>query len=655
MADLRSPGIQTREIDLSQVISASSSTIGAFAGRFNWGPIGMVATVGDEDGLGLLFGKPKSVFSTTNVETNSVATNFLTAASYLAYANILRVSRVANINDVVASNNATNSVNDLTPASTPTGILVKNIDDYRLKVTLGTYDNYFLIGKYAGALGNSIKFSACFTANQFKSPAIPNSTGTWVLNKADVGTYSKTLTANLIDLTTIFNVGDYVEFVYNGITYKNQVAVVTATKLSLSDIGSSLPAIPSAGTTDTVLSVKKIWQYASTFSSAPSTNEFHLVLVDSTGFITGEVGAVLEKYAYLSSDYTKTFDDGTTAYWQKVLRDSSAYVWSGNLDLTSALVSVNYVNPTKNMVAGFNGTAPSQDDYIQAASLFLDKENIDISILIAPPLLDNLTDSTVPNYLIQSLAEVRKDLIVTVSPKYSDVVNVPLKESDNVKAFRNTLTSTSYGFMDSGWKFMYDKYNNTFRWIPLCGDTAGTMARTDDELDSWWSPAGYNRGSIKNCIRLAWNPKQFQRDDLYPLGINPVITQNGVGTILFGDKTLLSRSSSFDRINVRRLFIVLEKLISSAAKYSLFEFNDDVTRGRFVSLVEPFLRDVKARRGVQDFRVICNETNNTAQVINSNKFIASILIKPNYSINFITLNFVSVATGISFDTVAGSI
>jgi hypothetical protein len=323
--------------------------------------------------------------------------------------------------------------------------------------------------------------------------------------------------------------------------------------------------------------------------------------------------------------------------------------------LTSALSSSNYNTITKTLVSASNGTEPSQDDYIQAIDLFLDKENIDISTFISPPLVGGLDDSTVPNYLIQNLAEVRKDVVAYLSPKYSDVVNKPGQELSNVIAFRNTLPSTSYGFMDSGWKYMYDKYNNVYRWIPLNGDTAGTAARTDDELDAWWSHAGYNRGGIKNCLRLAWNPNQSQRDDLYQANVNPVITQNGVGTVLFGDKTLLSRPSAFDRINVRRLFIVLEKVISDAAKYQLFEFNDDVTRQRFVSMVEPFLRDVKSRRGITDFKVICDTSNNTAQVINTNRFVGSILVKPNYSINNITLNFVAVANGITFETVAGQI
>jgi hypothetical protein len=654
--DLRSPGVQVREIDVSQAITAASSTISAYVGKFNWGPIGTVELASDEENLGALFGQPKAVFSASQAEANSVAVSFLTAASYLSYANALRVSRVANINDATAANNAKNSVADLSTSGTPTGILVKNVNDFESKDSLGSFASYFLIGKYAGVLGNSIKFSACFTANQFKSTAaIPNGESDWSLDKNVDG--KKVLIGNSIDVTDFFAIGDFVEFQFGGNTYKNKVVGITddSTGLILSDIGANLPRFASGATSGAVSSIKKIWEFASSVNGAPSTNEFHLVLTDATGSISGEVGTILEVFPYLSTDLTKKNADGTSAYYKTVINDLSQWVWVGGVSLSSALASTSSVTVTKTLVAGSNGTAPTQDDYIEAAELFQDKENVDISVFITPPLMDELSDSTVPNYLIQNLAEVRKDLVVTVSPRYEDVVNKPGLELGNVIDFRNTLSSTSYGFLDSGWKYMYDKYNNTFRWVPLSGDTAGLMARTDSELDAWWSPAGYNRGNIKNCVRLAWNPKQAQRDDLYPNGINPVVTQNGVGTILLGDKTLLSRPSSFDRINVRRLFIVLEKLISDAAKYSLFEFNDDVTRGRFVSLVEPFMRDVKARRGVTEFKVICDTSNNTAQVINSNRFVGTILVRPNYSINFITLNFVSVANGVEFDVVAGSI
>jgi phage tail sheath protein FI len=225
---------------------------------------------------------------------------------------------------------------------------------------------------------------------------------------------------------------------------------------------------------------------------------------------------------------------------------------------------------------------------------------------------------------------------------------------DDVIAFRNLLPSSSYATMDSGYKYQYDKYNDVNRYVAMNGDTAGLMARTDDERDPWYSPAGFNRGQIKNVLRLSYNPPKAQRDQLYKSGINPVNTFPGQGTILFGDKTLLAKPSAFDRINVRRLFIVLEKAISIAAKFTLFEFNDEFTRAQFRNLVEPFLRDVQGRRGIYDFRVVCDETNNTGEVIDGNRFVGDIYIKPARAINFIQLNFVAVRTGVEFSEIVGN-
>jgi phage tail sheath protein FI len=235
----------------------------------------------------------------------------------------------------------------------------------------------------------------------------------------------------------------------------------------------------------------------------------------------------------------------------------------------------------------------------------------------------------------------------------ANVVNKPGAETTQVTGYRDGFTSSSYAVMDSGWKYQFDKYNNVYRWVPLNGDIAGLCVRTDFDRDPWYSPAGFNRGQIKNVVKLAWNPNKTQRDELYKKGINPVITFPGEGTVLYGDKTMLARPSAFDRINVRRLFIVLEKAIARAAKYSLFEFNDEFTRAQFVSLVEPYLRDVQGRRGIYAYRVVCDQTNNTPEVIDRNEFVGDIYIKPARSINFIQLNFVAVRTGVAFDEIVG--
>jgi phage tail sheath protein FI len=254
-----------------------------------------------------------------------------------------------------------------------------------------------------------------------------------------------------------------------------------------------------------------------------------------------------------------------------------------------------------------------------------------------------------------TIAEERKDAVVFASPQRSDVVNITNSntQTTNVKGFFDTIRSSSYVVFDSGYKYQYDRYADLYRFVPLNGDLAGLAARTDTVADSWFSPAGFNRGIVRGAVKLAYNPTKAQRDILYPARINPVATFPGQGTILFGDKTGLTTPSAFDRINVRRLFITLEKAISTASKFQLFEFNDEFTRANFRNIVEPFLREVQGRRGITDFLVVCDETNNTGEVIDRNEFIAEIFIKPARSINFITLSFVATRTGVSFDEVAG--
>jgi phage tail sheath protein FI len=282
--------------------------------------------------------------------------------------------------------------------------------------------------------------------------------------------------------------------------------------------------------------------------------------------------------------------------------------------------------------------------------LFANADSIDVSLLMAGATNGN----DIPNKLV-TLAESRKDCMVFISPNKADVVDNAGTESANIAATVATFTTSSYAVVDSGWKYQYDKYNDVYRWVPLNGDIAGLCVRTDNERDPWFSPAGTTRGVIKNVVKLAWNPNKAERDSLYQKGVNSVVTFPGEGTILYGDKTFLNRPSisAFDRINVRRLFIVLEKSIARAARSSLFEFNDDFTRAAFVNLVEPYLRDVKGRRGVYDYRVVCDTTNNTGEVIDRNEFVGDIYIKPARSINFIQLNFVAVRTGVAFEEVVG--
>jgi phage tail sheath protein FI len=279
--------------------------------------------------------------------------------------------------------------------------------------------------------------------------------------------------------------------------------------------------------------------------------------------------------------------------------------------------------------------------------LFTNTETVDISLLMTAD-----ANSTVQAYAIGSVGEVRKDIVVFCSPPLANVTDTS-GAAASIANYVSPLQHSSYTVFDSGFKYQYDKYNDMYRWIPLNGDIAGLCAATDDQRDPWWSPAGLQRGRIKNSLRLAFNPTKTDRDTLYKAGVNPVVAFPAEGTILFGDKTFLNYSSAFDRINVRRLFIVLEKAIAKAARTSLFEFNDTFTRAQFVSLVEPFLRTVKGRRGITDYKVVCDTTNNTGFIIDSNQFVGDIYIKPARSINFIQLNFVAVRTGVSFTEVVG--
>jgi phage tail sheath protein FI len=418
------------------------------------------------------------------------------------------------------------------------------------------------------------------------------------------------------------------------------------------------------------------WAYASQFTARPNTSsyvfnksgltsndEVHIVVVDEDGMISGQSGTVLEKYAFVSKASDAKDDSGNSNYYKNVIAAQSQYIhWTAhpataNMSVGTSWGSAANVSTfktltaaqTASLAAGTGGTV-STANVATGWDQFKNAEAVDISLAVT-----GTGDSTIATYVISNIAEGRKDCVAFISPPKSNVVNNPGNEASAVTAWRNALTSTSYAVVDSGYKYQYDKYADLYRWIPLNGDIAGLCARTDSERDPWFSPGGLNRGVIKNVVKLAWNPTKTDRDTLYNSGVNPVVSFPGDGTVLFGDKTMLSKPSAFDRINVRRLFIVLEKAISRAARFSLFEFNDQFTRAQFVAIVEPFLRDVQGRRGITDFRVVCDETNNTGQVIDSNQFVGDIYIKPARSINFIQLNFVAVRTGVSFNEVVGSV
>lgn len=417
------------------------------------------------------------------------------------------------------------------------------------------------------------------------------------------------------------------------------------------------------------------WAYASQFSAVPSTSTFvssrgglrdeiHVIVVDRLGRFSGTPNTVVEKFEFLSRATDAKKETGASNYWKDVINQSSKYLrWvseprsaqlsGATSNQYSGLSSATFANSaavlTMNMAGGVD-EAPTTGNVVSAYGLFSNADEVDIGLVIT----GDHSITGVVNSIITSLGEGRKDCIIFVSPQQTDVVDKYGSEVTSITTTRSTVSpSSSYAFMDSGWKYQYDKYNDTYRWIPLNADVAGICAKTDADKDPWFSPGGLNRGFVKNIVKLAYNPKKADRDLLYIDQVNPVVTFSGTGTVLFGDKTLLDRPSAFDRINVRRLFIILEKAIANASKYSLFEFNDSFTRSQFVNLVEPYLRDIQGRRGITDFRVICDETNNTPDIIDRNEFVGDIYVKPSRSINFIQLNFVATRTGVAFEEVVG--
>lgn len=576
-----SPGVNVSEIDLTTVVPAVSTSSGAVAGPFDWGPIEVVRQVSNENQLVDVYGKPS---------TNSAPT-FFTGANFLAYANDLRAIR--------AANNATyNAYGKANTNLTVSGTQISNEDDFLANHTSGVANTVFA-ARYAGTLGNSLKVSLWANSN---SALFSDWTWSGLFDKAPGTSYF---------------------------------------------IKSSFPA-----------------------AANTANDEMHLVVIDEDGAITGVANTVLEKFGFLSAATNAKDETGQSIYWRDVIyRDSKWIYVTGKPEKAGGNTAVNWDVEANNFApfttTGFDSTSNSaalQDyslsggadaaltdgDIERAYDKVANAEEVDVQLVMAAG-----HSETVGKYVID-LCTTRKDAVAFVSPALANV-----QSSDATTAvvnYRNNAlanVSSSYAVMDSGWKYQYDKYSDVYRWIPLNGDIAGLCARTDTERDPWFSPAGLTRGQIKNVIRLAYNPDKAKRDTLYKAGINPVVSFTGEGTMLYGDKTLLGRPSAFDRINVRRLFITLEKSIAKAARSALFEFNDEFTRAQFVNLVEPFLRTVQGRRGIYDYRVVCDETNNTPEVIDRNEFVGDIYVKPAKSINFIQLNFVSVRTGVAFEEIVG--
>ena len=432
-------------------------------------------------------------------------------------------------------------------------------------------------------------------------------------------------------------------------------------------------------------------------------DEVHVVVIDDKGTVTGNAGTILEKHLSLSKAKDAEFSVGSPSYWRKYLYTNSQYIFGGSAPAGTAAIALNDPSAvgthalegdagwdqnadgvkfggcgvqTLTLGGGLNyggktdvSTAGALysglDDIISGLTKFENTEEYEVDFILMGSSNYGIDDAAALANKCVAVAEARKDAVAFVSPYRgafitdNQVGSVTVENvdtiTDNVLGFANRITSTTYAVIDSGYKYMYDRFNDTFRYVPLNGDIAGTCARTDVEQFPWFSPAGTSRGAILNAVKLAYNPGKKQRDQLYSARVNPVIFSPGAGIILFGDKTAFGKSSAFDRINVRRLFIFLEDAISAAAKDFLFEFNDEITRTNFVNIVEPFLRDVQSKRGIFDYVVVCDETNNTAAIIDNNEFVADIFIKPARSINFIGLTFIATRTGVAFEEVIGSV
>jgi len=667
-----SPGVNVTEVDLTTIVPAVSTTEGAIAGVFRWGPALERILVSSEDELVSNFGRPTS----NNYET------WFTGANFLSYGNRLYVSRsiAANSYNAAAAVNATASFS---------GQQVKNRTDYENKI--GSFDSStYWLAKWAGDVGNSLKISTCESSNAFSASLSGNTDSVASFNFT---TNSNTLQIVVTSATSNTNantmantivgklmVGDYIQGGNSSIGFQNiritsigTPSVTANSTVFTAQANVSLSTTYNLASNSAASSATRLWEYFNYVTGAPGTSaytanmggsgdEMHIVIADEDGMFTGTPGQVLEVWQKVSRASDARREQGGSNFYQNVINSGSKYAWfsnarSGVSSNTAANMTAITVGPyTQSFRTGADGITETTQTLAQAAAAydkFAKNEQVDISLILTGKSQYGVSGEGLVNYLIDNIAEVRKDCLVMVSPNLETVVNNAGDTPSSIVSFRNSIHNTSYAVMDSGYKYMYDKYNDVYRWVPLNGDVAGTIVRTDNTRDPWFSPAGFNRGQIKNVVKLAFNPGKSDRDTLYKADVNPVVNFPGEGVVLYGDKTLLGKPSAFDRINVRRLFIVLEKAISTSAKFTLFEFNDEFTRATFRNLVEPYLRDIKGRRGIYEFKVVCDGSNNTSERIDRNEFWGDIYIKPARSINFIQLNFVAVRTGVSFDEIVG--
>ena len=670
MSFLVSPGVHVKEIDLTNVVPAVATSIGALAGAFQKGPVSSVTNISSEEELLEIFGKPLA--SSNQFET------WFTAANFLQYSDSLKVVRAGS---------------GILNAGANSGILIRDDDHYEASFSTGQGSHGEWTARSAGTWGNSIGVQICSTASGYEQNLAGNNQ---VDGAVSLGATSVTVD-NADETGSAFQVGDLISF------YSDTSNLVTiddwneyeVTKITGEVLTVRLKDDPNGAGIQTAIAdnsyIKRRWKFYDLFDAAPGQSqwsvdnsrgigdEMHIVVYDTTGDITGydSVGAadtnfgnrtkgVIEIYAGVSKNSAAKTPQGAGNYYPDVIFRGSKYIyWTDHIsggtnwgtDTTATYTSVIPIT-IDSLSGGTDDYAVTAGETEIAYDKFADTESLDINLVMGGS--SSITTDTAAGQdthvtMITGLVEDRKDCVGFVSPYRAGTVGVALSSTatENVKIAYNLCPSSSYMVFDSGYKYMYDKYNDVYRYVPMNGDTAGLCAYTDNVADTWYSPAGYNRGNVRGAIKLSLNPTKAERDILYRARVNPVVNFPGQGVVLFGDKTALTKPSAFDRINVRRLFLVLEKAIATASKFQLFEFNDEFTRAQFRNLVEPFLRDVQGRRGISDFKVKCDATNNTGEVIDRNEFIADIFLKPARSINFITLNFVATRTGVAFSEVGG--
>ena len=665
-----SPGVEVKEVDLTNIVPAVSTTIGAVCGPFEKGPVSEITSISSEKQLVEVFGKPNS----DNYEY------FFTAANFLQYSNSLRVVRTES-----ALKNA---------SSGGSGILIRNTLHYQESFADGQGTHGTWSARTAGIHANGIKIDIC-DKNNFSEMSNKQ------VNDASASAAEATITMDAFDAAD-FAVGEVIEF------YSDAGGTVFATgheaqKYEITAVDTSAETITIRQLDDPAGSgliadladdsyVKRYWRFSDLFDTAPGTSEFasargvgddeiHIVVYDSSGRQTGfdndvageRLNSVLETFAFVSKHPEATTPQGNSNYYPDVIYRDSKFVYWGDHPTAAIDASGDWGQPLSSdlsvqgskffnklstgvenvdrstLANGTDDYAVTDGEQLTSYARFDDGEAVDVNLIMAAKATSTLATNLV------TIVEKRKDALVFISPERSDVVGVADSntQTTNVKNFFDLLPSTSFAVFDSGYKYQYDRFNDVYRYVPLNGDIAGVTAFTESVADAFFSPAGFTRGQIRGAVKLAYEPNKDQRDTLYKARINPVNSFPGQGTVLFGDKTALAKPSAFDRINVRRLFIILEKAIATAAKFQLFEFNDEFTRAQFKNLVEPFLREIQGRRGITDFKVVADESNNTGEVIDRNEFVADIFVKPTRSINFITLNFVAVRTGVAFTEIGG--